>query len=491
MPDTLVILATDTIGTIRPELHGHFLEHLGTATYGGVWVGRDSVIPNIDGLRRDAVEYLRELAVPVLRWPGGCFADSYHWRNGIGPAAHRPRTVNHTWGGTIEDNGFGTHEFMQLCTLIGARPYLAANMGSGTPAEVRDWVEYCNFPAGSTLAEERISNGAKDPFNVAFWGVGNESWACGGHMSAEEYAALYARFATFIPACGETTPYLIAVGPNNNDTEWTRRFFTTLGRDRMYAPPVHGFAMHFYSWGTKAATAYTPDAIREQFASFDAMEHAIIEQRAYLDTLTPPLGRGHIDLLVDEWGTWDLSELPVERQNGKFWQQNTVKDAVAAALGLNIFHRHADKLGMCNIAQIVNVLQASLLTSGASCVRTPTWYALTMMKDHRNRTALRVGSSLAPARELSVSASRDERSIVATLANPDPQTARSIRLAFDGETPAAVRGQIIAHHDLNACNAFDRPDNVIPQAIHAELSGDGINVTMPPLSVVHLHIAVS
>ena len=221
------------------------------------------------------------------------------------------------------------------------------------------------------------------------------------------------------------------------------------------------------------------------------MEHAIIEQRAYLDTLTPPLGRGHIDLLVDEWGTWDLSELPVERQNGMFWQQNTVKDAVAAALGLNIFHRHADKLGMCNIAQIVNVLQASLLTSGASCVRTPTWYALTMMKDHRNRTALRVGSSLAPARELSVSASRDERSIVVTLANPDPQTARSIRLAFDGETPAAVRGQIIAHHDLNACNAFDRPDNVIPQAIHAELSGDGINVTMPPLSVVHLHIAVS
>jgi alpha-L-arabinofuranosidase len=491
MPDTLTIHARDTIGTIRPELHGHFLEHLGTATYGGIWVGRDSAIPNIDGLRRDAMEYLRELAIPVLRWPGGCFADNYHWRNGIGPAASRPRTVNHTWGGTIEDNGFGTHEFIQLCTLIGARPYLAANMGSGSPAEVRDWVEYCNYPAGSTLAGERITNGSPDPFNVTFWGVGNESWACGGHMSAEEYAALYARFATFIPTCGGTAPYLIAVGPNNNDTDWTRRFFGALGRDRLYAPPIHGFAMHFYSWGTKAATTYSPEAIREQLASFDAMEHAIVEQRACLDALTPPLGRGHIDLLVDEWGTWDLSELHVEREHGRFWQQNTIKDAVAAALGLNVFHRHADKLGMCNLAQIVNVLHASLLTSGAACVRTPTYHALAMMKDHRNRTAIHVGTSLTPARELSPSASRDERSIVVTLAHPDPLSTRTVRLVFDGTTPTAVRARIIAHDDHNACNSFEHPDTVTPRALETELNADGITLTMPPLSVVHLNIAAS
>ena len=491
MTDTILIHTRDTIGLIRPELHGHFLEHLGTATYGGIWVGRDSTIPHIDGLRKDAVDHLRALAVPVLRWPGGCFADNYHWRNGIGPAAQRPRTVNHTWGGTIEDNGFGTHEFMHLCGLIGARPYLAANMGSGSPAEVRDWVEYCNFPAGSTLAEERAANGAREPFGVGYWGVGNESWACGGHMSAEEYAALYARFSTFIPACGGTTPYLIAVGPNNNDTDWTRRFFTTLARERMYAPPVSGFAMHFYSWGTQAATAYTPDAIREQLASFDAMEHAIIEQRAYLDALTPLPGRGHIDLLVDEWGTWDLSELHIEREHGRFWQQNTVKDAVAAALGLNVFHRHAEKLGMCNLAQIVNVLQASLLTSGDACVRTPTYHALAMMKEHRNRTAIRVGSSLTPARELSASASRDERSMVVTLVNPDPQTARAVHLVLDGAIPTAVRGQIIAHDDRNACNSFEQPENVVPRVMQPDLAENNVHLRMPPLSVVHLDIAIS
>ena len=205
MPDVITIHAGDVIGVIRPALHGHFLEHLGTATYGGIWVGRDSTIPNIDGLRRSAVEYLRDLAVPVLRWPGGCFADGYHWRDGIGPADRRPRTVNHRWGGVVEDNGFGTHEFMRLCDLIGAAPYFAANMGSGSPAEVRDWVEYCNYPSGSSLADRRVANGAGAPFGVRTWGLGNESWACGGTMTAEEYAALYARFATFVPTCGVTT----------------------------------------------------------------------------------------------------------------------------------------------------------------------------------------------------------------------------------------------------------------------------------------------
>ncbi|MBK7257211.1 MAG: alpha-N-arabinofuranosidase [Ignavibacteriae bacterium] len=491
MPTTITIHAHDAIGVIRPELHGHFLEHLGTATYGGIWVGRDSTIPNIDGLRARAVEYLRTLAVPVLRWPGGCFADAYHWRDGIGPAERRPRTVNHTWGGSIEDNGFGTHEFMHLCSLIGAQPYLAANMGSGSPSELRDWVEYCNYPSGSTLADMRIGNGARDPFAVRYWGIGNESWACGGNMTAEEYAALYARFGTFVPTCGGTTPYLIAVGPNNNDTAWTRRFFTALSAGRMFTPRIHGFAMHYYSWGTCAPTRYTPDALRTQFSSFEGMEHAIVEQRAYLDMFAERAGIPRIDLLVDEWGTWDVSEKEVEDQYGLFWQQNTIRDAAAAALGLNVFHRHADKLGMCNIAQVANVLQASLLTSGPACVRTPTYHALVLMKDHRNRTALRVESPLSPSRELSVSASRDDRTIVVTCVNPDPGAPRAIRLDIGDASISAVEGEEIADNDPNACNTFANPDRIVPHPVTPEVSGDTIAMTMAPLSIMHLRITVS
>jgi alpha-L-arabinofuranosidase len=491
MPETITIHASDAIGLIRPELHGHFLEHLGSATYGGIWVGRDSTIPNIDGLRRSAVEYLRALAVPVLRWPGGCFADNYHWRNGIGPANLRPRTVNHNWGGGVEDNGFGTHEFMQLCSLIGAQPYLAANMGSGAPAEVREWVEYCNYPADSTLAAMRIANGATSPFGVRYWGVGNESWACGGNMTAEEYAADYARFATFIPACGGTTPYLIAVGPNNNDTAWTRRFFAAMANGRMFPPRINGFAMHFYSWGTRAATAYTPDAIREQFVSFGAMEHAVIEQRAYVDAYSAQAGIPRIDLLVDEWGTWDRSEPEVEKEHGLFWQQNTVRDAVAAALGLNIFHRHADKLGMCNIAQIANVLQASLLTSGPACVCTPTYHAFMLMKDHRGRMAVRVESALSPSQELSASASRDDATLMVTCANPDPERHRLVDLRITGATPRTVRGSCIADSDLNACNTFEQPHRIEPRSFPVAFSAESLPLTLPPLSVVHLQIGLA
>lgn len=533
MKRTVVIRTDSAIAEIQRELHGHFLEHLGTATYDGIWVGRNSPVPGIDGLRRDAVAALKELSVPVLRWPGGCFADNYHWRDGVGPAQHRPRTVNHTWGGMIEDNGFGTHEFIRLCSLIGAKPYLAGNVGSGSPAELRDWVEYCNYPLGSTLADERIANGASIPFGVRYWGVGNESWACGGHQTAEEYAALYARFATFVPTCGDTQPYLIAVGPNSNDTDWTRRFFTTLGRGRAYAPPIHGFSMHFYSWGKKRATAYTPDAVREQLASFDEFEHAVKEQRAYLDALTPPLNRGHIDLLVDEWGTWDVSDPAEEREHGRFWQQNTIKDAVAAALGLNLFHRQADKLSMCNLAQVANVLQAPLLTSGDRCVRTPTFHTFVLMRDHRNTTAVAVDSPYSPAQDLSVSASRRERTLVVTLANPDPAESKEVTLVLAGSAlagaapayamstepagnagpaselaasaaragnagpasalvastaPAGPRGWLIAHDDLNACNTFDHPDTITPRAVDVEVAHGTATVRMPPMSVAHMRL---
>jgi alpha-N-arabinofuranosidase len=475
-------------GLIRPEIHGHFLEHLGSATYGGIWVGKDSPIPNIDGLRRDAVEYLRTLGVPVLRWPGGCFADAYNWRNGVGPPSARPVTVNHSWGGACEDNSFGTHEFMRLCALIGAQPYLAANLGSGSPAELRDWVEYCNFPSGSTLAAKRTAHGHPEPFNVRYWGIGNESWACGGHLTPEEYCGLYARFATFIPACGDSQPHLIAVGPNGNDTAWTRRFFEAFRNGRSYHPPLHGYAMHFYAWGTRTATRYDTASIRQQFLSFDAMEHAIIEQRAYLDHYQRLLDIQPIDLIVDEWGTWDKSDLHEEEQHGMFWQQNTMKDGVAAALALNVFHRHADKLAMCNLAQLINVLQAPLLTDGDKCCRTPTYYAFQMLQPHRGGTAVHVHSPYVPSQEISISASIADDRLSITIVNPDPDTDCTVRCAIQGDRLTGTRASILAHLDMNAHNAPGAPDIITPQAHAVRLDGDTVTLALPAHAIVHVTV---
>ena len=270
-------------------------------------------------------------------------------------------------------------------------------MGSGSPDELADWVEYCNYPGGSALADLRALHGHPQPFKVRYWGIGNESWACGGHLTPEEYCGLYARFATFVPTCGDVKPFLIAVGPNGNDTAWTRRFFEALRDGRQYLPPLHAFAMHFYSWGTRRATFYDAPTARAQLASFDAMERAIVEQRAFLDHYERLLGVDRIELIIDEWGTWDQSDLHEEEQRGRFWQQNTIKDGVAAALGLNVFHRNADKVALCNLAQMVNVLQAPLLTAGDLCCRTPTYHALQMMKPHRAGRAVHISSPYVPA----------------------------------------------------------------------------------------------
>lgn len=344
----MYVHADDEIGTIRPDLHGQFAEHLGSCVYGGLWVGKNSRIPNVEGYRKQAVEYLRELKIPVLRWPGGCFADDYHWRDGIGPVSQRPKRVNIHWGSYVEDNSFGTHEFIGLCRLIGAEPYFAGNVGSGSPQEMRDWIEYCNYPSGSTLASERARNGSPEPFRVRYWGVGNESWGCGGNMRPEHYADLYRNFATFLRDFGDTKLFLIACGPNTNDVQWTRG---VLDGFRRQLP--HGIAMHYYSSGATAPTSYAPPQASDQFASFPKIEQAIIQQRALLDGYAngPKIG-----LLLDEWGVWDRIPKEDEQRYGRLWQQSTMRSAVAAGLGLNVFNRQCEKLYMCNIAQIANVL---------------------------------------------------------------------------------------------------------------------------------------
>jgi alpha-N-arabinofuranosidase len=430
------ILADQEIGVVRPDLHGHFAEHLGSCVYGGMWVGKKSPIPNINGFRKAAVDYLKEVGVPVLRWPGGCFADDYHWRDGIGPAEKRPRRVNIHWGRYTEDNSFGTHEFIEFCRLIGAEPYLAANVGTGTPQEFRDWIEYCNFPKGSTLSDERAANGSAEPFRVRYWGVGNELWGCGGNYRPEGAALEFKRFATFGRAVGGNQVYLVGCGPSGNDARWTRGFMETLAGG---GPQMNGYSMHYYSGGSQQPLQFTPEAMYQQFNLFPRVELAVIAQRTLLDGYDP---MRRIGLFLDEWGVWDRIPQTDEQRNGRLWQQASIRSAVAAGLGLSIFNRLADRLYMCNIAQMVNVLQSLLLTDGPegrNCVRTTNYWAFMLFKPHRSKTAVRVetdgpalsayaggrgggpgrgGQQQEPPPDLSLSASRQVGELVAILVIP-------------------------------------------------------------------------
>ena len=480
----IAVHAAVEIGTVRPELHGHFAEHLGTCTYGGMWVGPNSPIPNIEGYRKQTVEYLRQLGVSVLRWPGGCYADDYHWREGIGPAARRPKRVNLWWGNTVEDNGFGTHEFIGFCRLIGAQPYFAGNLGSGTPQEMRDWVEYCNQPSGSALAQERAANGSPAPFGVRYWGVGNENWGCGGNMTPEEYCAGYRRFATFLRKFGDTAPYLIACGPSSNDVNWTRRFFDVLGT--RIAP--QGFAMHFYSGGKDTPTKFTVENMRLQLSSFARFEQAVIQQRAILDGYDP---QRKIGLLVDEWGVWDRSDPEVFARYGLHWQQNTIRSAVAAALGLNLFHRQADKLVMCNIAQIVNVLHSVLLTGDDKCFRTPTYHAFDLLKPHRGKVAVRVENADTDPLGLSVSCSRQAGELVLSCVNPRHDTALNVLADLASVHPASATARILQSDDYNAPNTFEAPDRIVPVDHPVSIEGAKLKFALPPLSVATVMVRLA
>ncbi len=480
--ETLTVHPDVAIGTIRPELHSHFAEHLGSCVYGGLWVGKNSPVPNINGHRKAAVEYLKALGIPVLRWPGGCFADDYHWRDGIGPADKRPKRVNLWWGMYTEDNSFGTHEFIELCRLIGAEPYFAGNVGSGTPTELREWVEYCNFPEGSTLSDERVKNGARDPFKVKYWGVGNENWGCGGRMMPEEYAANYRRYATYISArngIGGTPLYLIACGPNRNDPVWSRKFLENMGPG---LGMVHGFAMHFYSNGKAEATKFTVDNLREQLSSFADLDKAIAQQHGILRGYDP---QGRIGMLIDEWGVWDRMNPEEDKKYGRLWQQITMRSAVAAAMGLNVFHRNADKLVMCNIAQMVNVLHSLLLTEGDKCIRTSTYYAYELLKPHRGATA--VASETGSAKDplgMSVSASRKGPELVLTLVNPLNDRAMDLDCSLAGVTAHSVTARILHDNDFNACNTFSQPDRIVPKNHSVTASGGRLQTTLPPMSIV-------
>jgi alpha-N-arabinofuranosidase len=469
MPDaTIDILLNEPVAAIHPDIYGHFMEHLGACIDEGCWVGEDSRITHDGGLRRDVVQALKAIRPPVIRWPGGCFADDYHWQDGVGPRAQRPRRVNIHWGDVIEPNQFGTHEFLAFCRAVGAQPYLCGNVGSGTPREMRDWVEYCNYPGNSDLAEQRAANGAAEPFAVRFWGVGNENWGCGGHFTPEDYGTEYRRFATYLRSWGDTPLFLIACGPNGNDLDWTRRFFAKLKQDYGSGPRLHGFSAHYYCGTAGTATEYTEAQWYELLWKAIQMEPMVVQQRALLDSFDP---ERKIGLLVDEWGTWHP---PTPGRNPAFlWQQNTVRDALVAALTLDSFNRHADKVVMANIAQTINVLQALILTDGGKMIKTPTYHIYDLYRPHQGAQSVRVrfhtpdtdvavGGKAQKLPLLSGSASVSGDTLTLTVVNTSATREVETQLRLHGGQAAEMILDRLAYpeRDIHAHNTFDTPDTV-------------------------------
>jgi alpha-N-arabinofuranosidase len=488
--NVITVLPDEPIGTIRPELHGQFAEHLGGCVYGGLWVGPDSAIPNDAGLRLDVLRALQRIRVPVLRWPGGCFADDYHWADGVGPVASRPRRFNAWWGHDVEDNRFGTHEFLRLCQLIGSKPYLAGNVGTGTPAELKDWVEYTCFPGDTTLARRRATDGHAAPYDVRYWGVGNESWGCGGSMTAAEYAGQYARFATYLNTF--TRPpthlplYLIAAGPDRNNLDWTREFFTTLANRRPGDTAIHGYGAHYYAGSAGTATEFTADQWYHLLHNAVGVEQLIVEQRALMNEM--PAAR-HVGLILDEWGTWHPPTLG--KWVNHLWQQNTLRDALVAALTLDLFNRHADKLVMANIAQVTNVLQAMVLTDGDRMALTPTYHVFDLYKHHQAGTSLRTvvtcgevrfakGNAVAKLPILSASASVKAGQLTLSVVNVHTSWPIQATLDLSGRTLADVTIDTLTDDDLTAHNTFDAPDRLTPRRAAPH---DAMTHSFPPASV--------
>lgn len=498
-----VVLPAEPIAVINPYLHGHFAEHLGELIYPGIYVSPDSPIPNTDGLRNDVVSALRPLEIPVLRWPGGCYADTYHWRDGIGPAAARKARVNAHWGMADEPNLFGTHEFMAFCRAIGAEPYFAANLGSGSPGEMQDWIEYCNFAGSSELARERRANGAEAPFHVRYWGIGNENWGCGGHMTPEQYAGEYSRYQTFAFNYPESPIMKVACGPSGPDWDWTRRFFETLAPGRRPSPRlgiVHGFAAHYYAGTAGNATEYSNAQWLELLAKAAAVEGVITGHRSMMDEYDP---ERKVKLFLDEWGAWH----PVQagKPKGGLYQQGTIRDACLAAITLDTFHRHADKLYMANIAQLVNVLQAILLVEEDKCIKTPTYYVFQLYKAHKGARAVRTDSlseivtyggasekhcnscyrhdRFAGLRQVQGSASLHDRTLCITLVNSHPSEPADVEIGIAGGRMRSAQMVTLSADDIHDHNTFEQPDKV---TLGPAKSVDGSVVTLRPASICRI-----
>lgn len=464
--------------TINRNIYGHFSEHLGHCIYEGIFVGKDSEIPNVNGVRTDVVEAMRRLNLPILRWPGGCFADEYHWRDGIGP--DRRRMVNTHWGGVVEDNSFGTHEFMELCRQVGCAPYINANVGSGTVREMSEWIEYVNSDSDSATVQERWANGSKKPFNVKYWGIGNENWGGGGNMRPEFYSDVYRQFQTYCRTYGDNKPYKIACGSSGEDLEWTEVMMKTAAKF------MDGLSLHYYvfpkTWDDKgSATDFDDELYLETLKKALRIGELIEKHSAMMDKYDP---ERRVGLIVDEWGCWHNVEPGTNP--GFLYQQNTMRDAMVAALSLNIFNRHSERVTMANIAQTVNVLQAIILTDGAKMLLTPTYHVFDLYQGHMDAELLQcmVESDVLSngIDKLNVSASTKDGKTTVTIANiGDAATVR-----IDGITASSVSGRIL-QGDPRALNTFEKPEAVSPSDFSdVTIDEKGAVVILPANSIVSL-----
>jgi len=486
----VTIKNTESAPTINKNIYGHFAEHLGRCIYGGFFVGDTSKIPNTAGVRNDIVAALKELKIPNLRWPGGCFADTYHWKDGIGPKENRPTIVNKWWGGTTEDNSFGTHDFLNMCELLGAEPYLSGNVGSGTVQELADWVQYTNFGGVSPMSDLRKKNGRTEPWKVKFWGIGNEAWGCGGNMTAEYYAGEYRKFATFMSDWENTGGLTrIASGSNSADYNWTEVLMKNIPVNMLGGLGVHHYAV--IDWGKKGdGVNFTEDGYFHTMQSALKMEELVTKHSAIMDKYDP---EKKVAMVVDEWGAW--YEVEKGTNPGFLYQQNTMRDAVLAGATLNIFNNHSDRVRMANLAQCVNVLQAVILTDKAKMITTPTYSVMKMYRVHQDAKLLPVsfqsplytfnGETL-PA--ISVSASKDKSGAVhISLVNVDAKKTNKVVIDINELGIKSVTGTILASSKLQDYNSFDTPNKIVPAVFKGFENKKGkLEITIPPFSVVVL-----
>lgn len=498
---TLTIHADQGKQKIYKEIYGQFAEHLGSCIYGGLWVGENSAIPNEKGYRTDVLNALKNLKVPVLRWPGGCFADEYHWMDGIGPKENRPKMQNNNWGGTIEDNSFGTHEFLNLCEMLGCEPYISGNVGSGTVEELAKWVEYMTSDGDTPMAKLRRQNGRDKAWKVKFLGVGNESWGCGGNMHPDYYADLYRRYQTYCRNYDGNQLYKIASGASDYDWNWTKTLMNEAGHT------MNGLSLHYYTvtgWsGSKgSAINFNDDDYYWTMGKCLEVESVINRHAKIMDERDP---QKKIGLLVDEWGTWwdeEPGTIP-----GHLYQQNAMRDAFVAALSLNVFHRHTDRVRMCNIAQVVNVLQSMILTDQKGTghmVLTPTYHVFEMYKGFQEATYLpmdvkcdtiqvRGDNHARDGRKVPVlstsAAKQTDGSYIISLANVSLDKAQDVSIDLQGATAKTVTGRILTSKKVTDYNDFEHPNVVAPADFKdAKLKKGKLTVKVPAKSIVVLNV---
>ncbi|WP_342762307.1 alpha-N-arabinofuranosidase [Kineococcus rhizosphaerae] len=491
---------------ISRHLYGHFAEHLGRCIYGGFWVGEDSDVPHEGGIRLDVVEALRALDIPNLRWPGGCFADTYHWRDGVGPRDQRPAMVNSHWGDVVEDNAFGTHEFMALCELLGTDPYVSANVGSGTVREAAEWIEYLTRSDDSPMARLRRENGRDEPWKVPFWGLGNEPWGCGGGMSSGAYAELARQYGTYSLDHGDNHLYRIAAGAADADYRWTEVLMQNLGRylgagrvsghgaNTYQAISFHHYTIVGENWDAKgSATEFDADEYYRTMVKATEIERIIAGHANVMDAYDPDK---RVGLVLDEWGTW--FDVEPGTNPGFLFQQNTMRDALVASVHFDAFHRHADRLVMANIAQTVNVLQAMLLTDGDALVLTPSYHVFAMNKGHHDAASLpltvrgngpsrTVGQDELPT--FSASASTKDGQVLLSLTNLDADEPLDVEIDVRGAAAGTPVGRLLTAPEIAAHNTASATPVQVRPLDDVSLTDGTLRVTLPAHSFATVSFA--